>query len=66
MTDAQRQASIKRHSRFLTPSERQVLEPTEAELLAIDRSVLLAKQAGAWDRLRDQFAIRAELYMEGR
>jgi hypothetical protein len=45
VTDAQRQASITRHSRFLTPSERQVFEPTEAERLAIDRSVLLAKQS---------------------
>jgi hypothetical protein len=66
VTDAQRQASIKRHARFLTPTERQALAPTEAELIAIDRSVNIAKQTGAWDRLRDQFAIRAELYMEGR
>jgi hypothetical protein len=66
MTDAQRQASIKRHERFLTDAERQALQPTEAELIAVDHAVRVAKQTGAWDRLRDQFAIRAELYMEGR
>lgn len=61
MTDAQRKASIARHSRFLTPAERKVFEPTEAERLAIDHAVRIAKQNGSWDRIRDQWAIRQEL-----
>lgn len=66
MTDAQRQASIKRHSRFLTATERQALAPTEAELIAVDRIKNIAKQTGAWDRLRDAETFRHQLYMEGK
>lgn len=66
MTDAQRRASIVRHARFLTPVERKAFEPTEAELIAIDHAVNFAKKSGAWDRIRDRFALQAELNSGGR
>lgn len=66
MTDAQRRASIERHAPYLTPAQAEALMPSEAELIAIDRSLNIAKQSGAYDRLRERFAMRAELYMEGR
>ena len=43
-----------------------VVEFSEAELLAIDHTINAMKRSGAYDRQRDQWAIRQELYMEGR
>lgn len=66
MTDAQRRASIVRHSRFLSPAEQKVFAPTEAELIAIEHAKNFAKASVAWDRIRDRFALQAELNSGGR
>ena len=39
---------------------------SEAELLAIDHTINAMKRSGAYDRQRDEWAIRQELYMESR
>lgn len=61
MTQDQMQASIARHSRFLTPDQHAALMPSEAELLARDRASNAAKNSGLHDRLQAHFALRMEL-----
>jgi len=61
MTEAQRLASIARHARFLKPAQARQFMPTEAELLAMDRTYAIAKDSGALFRDADRRALQQQI-----
>lgn len=58
-------ATVHRDFAFLTPAEREMFAPSEAELLARDRSYAIAKQTGALFRFEERDALQAQIN-EGR
>ncbi|OUM00544.1 hypothetical protein A8M77_20980 [Variovorax sp. JS1663] len=65
MTPAQMQASIARHSRYLSPAELAPFTPDEVTAAAIDRAIHALKKSGLYDVQRDQWAHRQELNDRG-
>lgn len=60
-----REASIKRHAPFLTPDEHEAPMPSEAELVAIDRTYALAKANGTLIRHDVRTDLTAQIYAAG-
>lgn len=61
MTYAANGTSVRRNQPFLTPAEVEMFAPTEAELLAIDRTYAIAKASGALLREADRRALQQQI-----
>jgi hypothetical protein len=65
MTYAANGTSMRRNLPFLTPAEQELFMPSEAELLAIDRSYAIAKDSGALFAAQDRRALQQQINESG-
>lgn len=61
MSPALLAASIRRHVPFLTPAEQAEFGPSDAELLAVDRSYAIAKDSGVLFADADRRVLQRQL-----
>lgn len=61
MSYAANGTSVRRNAPFLTPAEHELFMPSEAELLAIDKTYAIAKASGAIFRFEQHRALQDQI-----